>query len=371
MDAATTEKDIAAGLSPLEKANAAKILAYEKSMGSQPGEPPVVFTLDRNLYRVAADGSQAVQLTATGNYTVADYLRGKGKSSASEPLQTPKADEGYPGGDVVSIDVRTGRSTLLLPASASEVLSDGSIPGFDLALGSPDGKNPVAGEPNPYVPGDKLYVAAADGSHLVRLSTRLAGGVSVNPDGSGLAFENQRSDVGPVTIYDLPWDGSPVPLLPLTDQGLWAGGYAWRPDGQGIAFAGSTDNLQGPAQSANNGIYLVTTGGQVTPLWNLPPVRVSALHWLGTDRLSFVTVLPAGGPSAGGLATVYTYDIRAGRLATVMSFPAQDLWTKLVAWNPDNTAFVFRRDGSLWLRDLSTGQEKQLPGTEGAESSAW
>ncbi len=39
------------------------------------------------------------------------------------------------------------------------------------------------------------------------------------------------------------------------------------------------------------------------------------------------------------------------------------------SWNPGRTAFVFQKErrDSLWVKDLSTGTEKEIAGTEGAE----
>jgi hypothetical protein len=39
------------------------------------------------------------------------------------------------------------------------------------------------------------------------------------------------------------------------------------------------------------------------------------------------------------------------------------------SWNPSRTAFVFQKEqrGSLWVKDLSTGEEKEIAGTEGSE----
>lgn len=148
---------------------------------------------------------------------------------------------------------------------------------------------------------------------------------------------------------------------------LWAEAFSWRPDGRSITFFGYTYNNL--AEGHKNGIYEVTTGGSVTSLYPTPGKWINGLHWLSADRLAFIA-MPAGEHKGAdpGAAEFCVFDVLTGKLSLPMSLnyeKGRPQWS----WNPNRTAFVFQKEwrGSLWVKDLSTGAEKEIAGTEGAE----
>ena len=333
-------------------------------------DPPIIFTRDGNIFAVRLDGVAPVPLTNTGYNVRPYYLPQENKLLF---IRT-KSDRNVTG-DVMGIDFSAGWQTVLLPASRLERPEAG----FVLAALSPvDGKLIVT-EGDEHDGRHSLRSASPDGKDLSLSITGdiPAGRCAFNPEGSGLAFENKHTDVRATLIYNLFWNKTPVPLITSGDtekDALWAEDYAWRPDDQSIAFFGYTDNT---SEGPQNGIYLVTTGGQVTQICSLPNNWASGLHWLGPDRLAFIsTPLDYGTSCAWGSSTgtmnFRVVSVPSGEPELLGFFHIQpDSGRSLIrwSWNPSRTAFVFQKEqrGSLWVKDLSTGEEKEIAGTEGSE----
>jgi TolB protein len=99
---------------------------------------------------------------------------------------------------------------------------------------SPDSRRITFGR---YVNGDaEVYVAAADGSGLTRLTTRagMDGWPSFSPDGRKIAFCSDRVGGGAVGVYVMNADGSGVTLVTSSTGNDF--GTTWSPDGQWILF---------------------------------------------------------------------------------------------------------------------------------------
>ncbi|MHB1043437.1 MAG: TolB family protein [Eubacteriales bacterium] len=333
-------------------------------MDTSGDDPPIIFTRDGNIYAVRLDGAAPAPLTNTGYDSRPYYLPQESKLLF---IRVKSAHDIT--GDVMSIDFSTGRQTMLLPASVLGGLPD---TGFVWAALSPGDGKLIVTAGNEAFGGFSLHLASPDGKDL---SPPITGYVpaetcAFNPDGSGLAFENKHTDVRATLIYNLAWNKSPVPLITSADNdynALWAEDYAWRPDGRSVTFFGYT--FYNLAEGPKNGIYEVTTGGSVTPLYPTPGKWINGLHWLSADRLAFIA-MPAGEHQGRdpGTAEFCVFDAPTGKLTLLMSLKyekGQPQWS----WNPNRTAFVFQKEwrGSLWVKDLSTGTEKEIVGTEGAE----
>jgi len=300
-----------------------------------------------------------VPLTNTGYNRVTYYLpqeakllfiRSKGASDVT--------------GDVMSIDFATGQQTILLPAS---LLGLPGFLGFVNAALTPGESRLIVADGNEAAGGGLLHTASPDGKNFSSSITGNipAGWYAFNPNGTGLAFENHHTDVRATLLYNLVWDKTPVPLITSTDNddnALQAGDFAWRPDGRAITFFGYTHL---PMGGQKNAIYEVTTGGSVTSLYPTPGKWISGLHWLSANRLAFIAMPnnPNGpGPDDTGTADYYVFNIPTGKLSLLMG-QGEPQWS----WNPNRTAFVFQKEcqGSLWVKELSTGAEKEIAGTEG------
>jgi Tol biopolymer transport system component len=325
---------------------------------------PIIFTRDGNLFSVRLDGAAPVPLTNNGYDSRPYYLPQESKLLF---IRIKSAHDIT--GDVMSIDFSTGRQTILLPASVL-----GGLPGtgFVWAALSPGESKLIVTEGNEAFGGFLLHSASTDGKNL---SSSITGEIpaeecAFNPDGSGVAFENKHTDVRATLIYNLVWNKSPVPLITSVDSddnALWAEDYAWRPDGRSITFFGYTFN--NGAEGPKNGIYEVTTSGSVTQLYPTPGKWIYDLHWLSADRLAFIA-MPAGKHQGRdpGTADFYVFDAPTGKLSLLMSLN-YEVGRPQWSWNPNRTAFVFQKEwrGSLWVKDLSTGAEKEIAGTKGTE----
>lgn len=329
-------------------------------------EVPIIFTRNGNLYAIRLDGAAPVPLTNTGYNRVTYYLPQEGKLLF---IRSKGASDVT--GDVMSIDFATGQQTILLPAS---ILGSPGFLGYVWAALSPvDGKLIVT-EGDEAFGGSSLHSASPDGKDLSPSITGYipAASCAFNPDGSGLAFENKHTDVRATLIYNLVWNKTPVPLITSTDNddnALQAGDFAWRPDGRAITFFGYTLL---PTGGQKNGIYEVTTGGSVSSLYPTPGKWINGLHWLSADRLAFIAMPnePNGGPGPDntGSADYYVFNVPTGKTSLLMSSTysqGEPQWS----WNPNRTAFVFQKEwqGSLWVKDLSNGVEKEIAGTEGVD----
>lgn len=342
---------------------------YDK-MDTSGADVPIIFSRDGNLYAVRLDGAAPAPLTNTGYDSRPYYLPQESKLFFIRVKSACHIT-----GDVMSIDFSTGRQTILLPASILGGLPD---TGFVWAALSPGDGKLIVTVGNEAFGGSSLHSASPDRKDL---SPSITGYIpaqtyAFNPDGSGLAFENKHTDVRATLIYNLVWNKSPVPLITSADNdytALWAEDFSWRPDGRSVTFFGYTFNNL--AEGHKNGIYEVTTGGSVTLLYPTPGKWINGLHWLSADRLAFIA-MPAGehkGPEPG--ATDFCiFDAPTGRLSLLMSLKYEKghpQWS----WNPNRTAFVFQKEwrGSLWVKDLSTGAEKEIADTNGvdAEEFTW
>ncbi|OPX92162.1 MAG: hypothetical protein A4E52_00103 [Pelotomaculum sp. PtaB.Bin013] len=341
-------------------------LVVNNKMDTLGDNPPIVFTRDGNLYTVRLDDAAPVLLTNTGYDSSPYYMPQESKLLFIRTKSNRDIT-----GDVMGIDFSTGRQTILLPASVYGGRPD---TGFMWLALSPKGDKLIVTEGNEAFGGSSLRLVSSDGQDLSPSITGCipADGCAFNPDGNGLAFENKHTDVRATLIYNLVWNKNPVPLIASGDtdydaDALWAESFSWRPDGHSITFFGYTYNnlVEGP----KNGIYEVTTKGSVTPLYLTPGKWINSLHWLSADRLAFIA-MPAGEHkgAAPGTAEFCIFDAPTGKLSLLMSLKYEEglpQWS----WNPNRTAFVFQKEwrGCLWCKDLLTGAEMEIAGTEGAE----
>ncbi|MDF9409934.1 MAG: hypothetical protein A4E52_01321 [Pelotomaculum sp. PtaB.Bin013] len=327
-------------------------------------DAPIIFSRDGNLYSVRLDGAAPVPLTNTGYNRVTYYLPQEGKL-----LFIRGQDVGNLTGDVMSIDFATGRQSTLLPASIL------GLPGFlgfvDAAL-TPGESRLIVADGNEAAGGGLLHTASPDGKSF---SSSITGNIAAqncafNPNGNGLAFENHHTDVRATLIYNLDWNKTPVPLITSADNdyhALWAEDFSWRPDGSAVTFFGYTfDNL---AEGPKNGIYEVTTSGSVTQLYPAPGKWIYNLHWLSADCLAFIA-MPASGHKGTdpGPAEFCILDTQTGQLSRLMSL-YYEVGSPQWSWNQDRTAFVFQKEwrGSLWVKNVSTGAEREIASTEGVD----
>ena len=271
---------------------------------------PITFTREENLFSVRLDGAAPIPLTNTGYNSMPYYLPQAGKLLF---IKTKTAQDIT--GDVMSIDLSTGRQNIILPAS---VLGGSLGSGFVRAALSPEGGKLIVAEGDDIYAGFSLHSALPDGKDFSSSITASipVEGCAFNPDGSGIAFENRHTDVRATLIYNLAWNNSPVPLITSADNdyhALWAEDFSWRPDGSAITFFGYIfDNL---AEGPKNGIYEVTTSGSVTQLYSAPGKWIYNLHWLSDVHLAFIA-MPASEhkETDPGDAEFCIFDTQTGQL---------------------------------------------------------
>ena len=139
------------------------------------------------------------------------------------------------GGEIASVDVRSGERSLLarLPGENLDSINeiDWSPDGAHLAVVSSSMSNSTG----------RLYVMDADGSNVRVLAEYLdARGVAWSPDGTRLAYGEAAPGSGEVRIWVAPMDGAdPVQIGSVSFGGCtyaYKCGLTWSPDGTRIGF---------------------------------------------------------------------------------------------------------------------------------------
>lgn len=189
-----------------------------------------------------------------------------------------------------------------------------------------------------------IFTVRPDGSGELQLTSDSANQSSVDsnwsPDGSRIAFDNNRSIPDIQDIFTMKADGTNV--VQLTSNAGFNGEPVYSPDGQTIAF----DSDRGSGQ---NGIYLMNAadGTNVRRVTMAPVGFFDAFPHFSPadDRLVFSrvnTCAPRHGPGppsgvAGCLAAVFLVNINGSGL-TQMTPYGKDI--SATDWSPDGTKLL-------------------------------
>ncbi|MGB7537282.1 MAG: hypothetical protein WBM17_01970 [Anaerolineales bacterium] len=196
--------------------------ADESFFDWSPDGSQIVFSSDRSgnydLYTMHADGSNAKQLTKTGD------------QDEVEPAWSPN-------GDVIGClcgpsDGNAGDICLVNADGSGETNLTPDDPDVDDFIWSPDGSRIAFGMP---IFPEEIWMMGADGSGKDNLSNNPAddGGIAFSPDGTMIAFRSDR-DGKTNQIYILRLEDSFI--YPLTDNELVNVQPAWSPDGTWVVF---------------------------------------------------------------------------------------------------------------------------------------
>jgi Tol biopolymer transport system component len=205
--------------------------------------------------------------------------------------------------------------------------------------------------------GQHLWVAQPDGTGARQLTTGEGSsdyGPSISPDGSTVAFT--RTDQNGSAIYTIGMDGGRQTRL----VGAPAMDPTWSPDGSQIAFAGSPG---GPY-----GIYLIGADGSNPRIVDgTGEISVGHPTW-SPDGGSIAFEATAGAPEAGATWDIYTAPVDGSGLRNLSQTPNASEISPV--WSPDGSQLAFVRDGSVWLRDIATGDETPLTSSTGRQLDA-
>ncbi|WP_191908848.1 TolB family protein [Larkinella humicola] len=260
----------------------------------------------------------------------------------------------------------------LVMASTAFLSQSAYYPGFgfleDVSGGdvTPDGAKAtytglVQETPGTYV--TPLYVATLQNEQPIakKLVNRQGAGASFSPDGKQLAYPS-RTENG-IIVYDLAAETSRT--LPVADASR-IGSVAWSPDGQWLAYT--------TVSSEESRLWkIATSGGSATPLTPVLPVRESNyirqsfLDWSPDGKSIAVSRARTDNSNDNWRTTVSLYS-PDGR-GELSHFETQPGWIDThPSFSPNGKMLAFlssRTDGltksySLWVRDLTTGQVRQI-----------
>ena len=224
---------------------------------------------------------------------------------------------------------------------------------------SPDGRLIFSGDPdgNAYVgegDGPDLIVADAAGTsrqNLTRTPDVFEHDPAWSPDGSQIAYA-VGAPFGPAeSVWVMDADGTDRRRLGAGDQ------PAWSPDGRRLAFSRGGEILTMSRTGTDVRRLTYDAGADLYPTWS-PDGRHIA--WSTEDDV------PGGAPRQE-LWMARTDGSSPRRLT---SSPLAE-WAP--AFSPDGTLVAFSRQNpeeccpSLWVRSLSSGEERMIGGTDGAD----
>jgi Tol biopolymer transport system component len=210
-------------------------LFVEHGHGGAPSQPKIAFTSQGDIWLIAPDGKDLVNLTQTPNFADA------------EPVWSP--DGRY----IDFTSARDGNSEIYrMDADGKNPVNLTRHPAMDRWPSvSPDGKQLCfRSDREPF----GLFVMDADGSN-VRHLINFGGRSSWSPDGKRIAFEGRatRKD-----IYVIDVDGKN--LTNLTQDGVGNYAPAWSPDGNQIAYGSWRDWAAGEIANVEE-IYVMNADG--------------------------------------------------------------------------------------------------------------
>jgi Tol biopolymer transport system component len=271
------------------------------------------------------------------------------------------------GGDIYTVDPVTGVSTAVITGPAADINPRWSRDGTRLAF-----ERKVDGDSGPGV----LYVARADGSHMVQLKTAgpiaQIGNYDFSPDGKELLINDRSGDYPRFLIAAS--DGSGVRTLDVARPAEYA---AWRPpDGSEILTMDVDDGSNGCC-----GIHAINAEtGSTRDILAIKPGRLRGYPRWSPDGslISFAEWEPVADK-----LTVQTHIIAAdGSGERILPSPPGTQWQAVESWSNDGTRLLVirgyapdvagARPVAIPVDGSGTGVEIELPGSVNpADPVAW
>lgn len=271
-------------------------------------------------------------------------------------------------GDIYTVDPATGVSTAIVTGPETDINPRWSRDGTAFAF-----ERKIDGETG----AGYVYVARADGSHVVKLKTPGAiGGINsyaFSSDGKEVLISYGGADLPQLLIADT--DGSA--FLALDTNGP-AASADWRPpDGSEILFMG-VDRGDSNGCCAMQAVD-AKTGGIRTILGLEPPGWFRGFgHW--SPDGSLISFAEWGGEGEG--LTVQTHIVAAdGSGERILPSPPGTKWQANESWSNDGTRLLVirgyapdvtgARAAAIPVDGSGTGVEIELPGAVNADPLAW
>jgi TolB protein len=227
---------------------------------------------------------------------------------------------------------------------------------------SPDGRKIVYTSYKNLFP-DVLEVDLYTGQRR-RLATfpGLNTGATFSPDGASIALTLSKD--GNPELYTMSVAGGELHRLTHTPDGAESS-PTWTPDGQEIAYV--SDERGSPQ------IYLINREGGAPTRLTVSPSYNTEPDWSRPPSASDMKPMMALTSRVGGKFQIGLYDRSSGAVRPVV---ADDADNEDPSWAPDGRHLVFakmqRWRTQLYLLDVVTGEQVQLPAVEGGLSEpAW